>query len=177
FVFFFSSRRRHTRFSRDWSSDVCSSDLEMPQTAFKGMWDRLKAGKSWLGVVKNRCKNGDFYWVSAFVTPIIENNKITEYQSVRVRPSRAQRRRAEKIYNRLNRQQPIWPLTLPALSMGSRLILIAAATLAPIAGYQLSQNFSVALLLAWLGSLVALSTGLWVGTAQIGRASGRDRED
>src|SRR5690606_39876270 len=30
--FFFSSRRRHTRFSRDWSSDVCSSDL----AAFKG---------------------------------------------------------------------------------------------------------------------------------------------
>src|SRR5690606_39972929 len=28
-VFFFSSRRRHTRFSRDWSSDVCSSDLEI----------------------------------------------------------------------------------------------------------------------------------------------------
>src|SRR5690606_39560047 len=26
-LFFFSSRRRHTRFSRDWSSDVCSSDL------------------------------------------------------------------------------------------------------------------------------------------------------
>src|SRR5690606_39994230 len=29
-VFFFSSRRRHTRFSRDWSSDVCSSDLDQP---------------------------------------------------------------------------------------------------------------------------------------------------
>src|SRR5690606_41013213 len=28
--FFFSSRRRHTRFSRDWSSDVCSSDLDTP---------------------------------------------------------------------------------------------------------------------------------------------------
>src|SRR5690606_41170582 len=27
-LFFFSSRRRHTRFSRDWSSDVCSSDLD-----------------------------------------------------------------------------------------------------------------------------------------------------
>src|SRR5690606_40086137 len=27
--FFFSSRRRHTRFSRDWSSDVCSSDLHL----------------------------------------------------------------------------------------------------------------------------------------------------
>src|SRR5690606_39342205 len=31
--FFFSSRRRHTRFSRDWSSDVCSSDL--PRQAFR----------------------------------------------------------------------------------------------------------------------------------------------
>src|SRR5690606_39579186 len=31
FFFFFSSRRRHTRFSRDWSSDVCSSDLEVAQ--------------------------------------------------------------------------------------------------------------------------------------------------
>src|SRR6185503_20850278 len=32
FFFFFSSRRRHTRCSRDWSSDVCSSDLELPFT-------------------------------------------------------------------------------------------------------------------------------------------------
>src|SRR5690606_40980438 len=32
FLFFFSSRRRHTRFSRDWSSDVCSSDLSLSAT-------------------------------------------------------------------------------------------------------------------------------------------------
>src|SRR5690606_2286402 len=32
FYFFFSSRRRHTRFSRDWSSDVCSSDLAIRHT-------------------------------------------------------------------------------------------------------------------------------------------------
>src|SRR5207302_6606288 len=31
--FFFSSRRRHTRFSRDWSSDVCSSDLLSQEVA------------------------------------------------------------------------------------------------------------------------------------------------
>src|SRR5205809_4637673 len=39
FFFFFSSRRRHTRCSRDWSSDVCSSDLVnrvKPHTDFKG---------------------------------------------------------------------------------------------------------------------------------------------
>src|SRR5690606_8753044 len=33
YVFFFSSRRRHTRFSRDWSSDVCSSDLYLRNAA------------------------------------------------------------------------------------------------------------------------------------------------
>src|SRR5690606_39341014 len=36
--FFFSSRRRHTRFSRDWSSDVCSSDLEFSNGHFAGIF-------------------------------------------------------------------------------------------------------------------------------------------
>jgi len=142
---------------------------EMPQAAFKTMWDRLKAGKSWLGVVKNRCKNGDFYWVSAFVTPIIENNKVTEYQSVRVKPSKAQRKRAEKLYERMNLKQTIWPLAVPTPTLGTRLILVAAATLAPIAGYQLSNNFSPGLLLAWIASLAALFAGLWIGTARLRR--------
>src|SRR5690554_1278035 len=142
---------------------------DMPQAAFQGMWARLKAGKSWLGLVKNRCKNGDHYWVSAFVTPIIENGKITEYQSVRVKPKSSQLKRAQKIYDRLNRKQVIWPLALPQPSLGARLILIALATLAPIAGYQLSQDFSIGLLLAWTASLAALSGGLWAGTARLRR--------
>src|SRR5690606_4475923 len=43
-VFFFSSRRRHTRFSRDWSSDVCSSDL-----ALLGVADRVDIVTSTFG--------------------------------------------------------------------------------------------------------------------------------
>src|SRR5690606_40400672 len=39
-LFFFSSRRRHTRFSRDWSSDVCSSDLMGRMTKAKPMLQR-----------------------------------------------------------------------------------------------------------------------------------------
>src|SRR3712207_8558214 len=35
FFFFFSSRRRHTRYWRDWSSDVCSSDLDFSLVKFK----------------------------------------------------------------------------------------------------------------------------------------------
>src|SRR5690606_39727311 len=50
-VFFFSSRRRHTRFSRDWSSDVCSSDLWRPAT---GAWMRC-----WRNLAElHRLRNG-----------------------------------------------------------------------------------------------------------------------
>ncbi|HBS80947.1 MAG TPA: chemotaxis protein, partial [Pseudomonas sp.] len=49
---------------------------DMPPAVFQAMWGYLKAGKSWMGVVKNRCKNGDFYWVSAYVTPILDDGKL-----------------------------------------------------------------------------------------------------
>src|SRR5688572_31698753 len=40
FFFFFSSRRRHTRFDCDWSSDVCSSDLQEKYKDSKAAFDR-----------------------------------------------------------------------------------------------------------------------------------------
>ncbi|WP_258923156.1 PAS domain-containing protein, partial [Klebsiella pneumoniae] len=59
---------------------------DMPPAAFEHMWSTLKSGRSWMGLVKNRCKNGDHYWVSAYVTPIAKNGSIVEYQSVRTKP-------------------------------------------------------------------------------------------
>ena len=59
---------------------------DMPAAAFSHMWQTLKAGRSWMGMVKNRCKNGDHYWVSAFATPVCRDGKVVEYQSVRTRP-------------------------------------------------------------------------------------------
>lgn len=56
---------------------------DMPKAAFKDLWDCLKAEKPWRGAVKNRCKDGRYYWVDAFVTPMYENNKLTGFQSVR----------------------------------------------------------------------------------------------
>ena len=54
-----------------------------------------------MGIIKNRCKNGDFYWVSAYVTPIFEDGRLTGYESVRVKPTREQIDRAQKLYDRL----------------------------------------------------------------------------
>ena len=67
---------------------------DMPAVVFAVMWSYLKAGKSWMGIVKNRCKNGDYYWVSAYVTPILEDGQITGYESVRVKPTPQQIERA-----------------------------------------------------------------------------------
>lgn len=74
---------------------------DMPAAVFAVMWRYLKAGKSWMGIVKNRCKNGDYYWVSAYVTPIIESGKVVGYESVRVKPTREQVERAQGVYKRI----------------------------------------------------------------------------
>lgn len=71
---------------------------DMPPGAFENLWRTIKAGKSWRGIVKNRCKNGDHYWVDAFVTPIRKDGEIVEYQSVRTQATPAQIRRAEQVY-------------------------------------------------------------------------------
>ena len=71
---------------------------DMPPEAFKDLWDTLAAGKSWTGYVKNRCKNGDHYWVVANATPIFENGQITGYLSMRSRPDRAAVEAVSKVY-------------------------------------------------------------------------------
>jgi len=76
---------------------------DMPTAAFKDLWDHLKQGNSWRGVVKNKCKDGRYYWVDAYVTPIIENGKVTGYQSVRVKPSEQLKQTAQKAYDSINK--------------------------------------------------------------------------
>jgi aerotaxis receptor len=75
---------------------------DMPAEAFADMWHSIKAGAPWSGLVKNRCKNGDFYWVNASVTPINENGKAVGYMSVRVKAERAQIEAAEQAYRAIN---------------------------------------------------------------------------
>lgn len=74
---------------------------DMPAEVFADMWRTLKAGKQWMGIVKNRCSNGDFYWVSAQVTPVYENGQHVGYRSVRKQPSREAVVAAEELYQRI----------------------------------------------------------------------------
>lgn len=101
---------------------------DVPPAAFRDMWDNLKAGRPWMGVVKNRCRNGDHYWVDAYVTPVFEGDRITGYESVRVRPARALVERADRLYARLRAgRSPVraWR----GLGMTGRVFLAVAAML------------------------------------------------
>jgi aerotaxis receptor len=75
---------------------------DMPRAAFADLWASIKAGTPWTGLVKNRCKNGDFYWVKANVTPIRDGARVVGFMSVRVRPARAEVDAAGAAYARLN---------------------------------------------------------------------------
>lgn len=63
---------------------------DMPPAAFEDLWATIKSGKPWVGIVKNRCKNGDHYWVDACITPMREGGQIIGYVSVRRKASREQ---------------------------------------------------------------------------------------
>jgi len=78
---------------------------DMPEEAFKDLWSTLKAGRPWSGYVKNRCKNGDYYWVLANAAPIWEGGQITGYISVRRKPSREAIAQHEEVYRRFREKR------------------------------------------------------------------------
>ena len=78
---------------------------DMPPEAFADMWATIKGGMPWTGLVKNRSKSGDHYWVRANVTPIRESGQVVGYMSVRTKPERAAVEGAEKLYASMRRGQ------------------------------------------------------------------------
>ncbi|MFM4718898.1 methyl-accepting chemotaxis protein [Aeromonas bivalvium] len=89
---------------------------DMPKAAFADLWRQLKDGKPWRGVVKNRCKDGRYYWVDAYVTPLYRDGKISGYQSVRCKPTPALIQRASTIYRTLRQAEQGQGSALPAFT-------------------------------------------------------------
>ena len=116
---------------------------DIPPEAFSDMWRDLKAGRPWRGIVKNRRKDGGFYWVVANVSPVRENGQVVGYQSVRSRPSREEIAAAEGAYKRIKdgdtslqirhgrvvRHRPEWLSNL--LSVRSQMIIAGLTALIP----------------------------------------------
>lgn len=114
---------------------------EMPREAFKSLWETIRAGKSWMGMVKNKRKDGDYYWVDAYVTPVLENGQLQGYQSVRSSPDERHVEQAERVYRRLREKGSV--RVRPWLSWRSQLLTAQIVTVAVMLG---------ALLGPWAGS-------------------------
>jgi aerotaxis receptor len=115
---------------------------DMPPAAFKDLWKTVKSGSPWMGIVKNRCKNGDHYWVDAFVMPIKQHGETFEYQSVRYKPEPEWVERAEPIYKRLSTGGSFKPSLGSRLSLSSKLVLGNFLALIPLTVFAVTPLLS-----------------------------------
>jgi aerotaxis receptor len=127
---------------------------DMPAEAFADMWQTLQSGNSWTAVVKNRCKDGDHYWVRANATPVVRNNELVGYMSVRTRPQEHEIEAADIMYSRFR-----------AGTQGGRRIFrgIVAHSgwrrcLSWTKTLKLAQRMGGALVLAWIFSLALIGS-------------------
>lgn len=105
---------------------------DMPKEAFQDFWYTIQAGRPWFGIVKNRRKNGDHYWVAANASPIIENGQITGYLSVRYPASREQIAQATTLYAGVKNGSQKMPMTVVA-KHHANIALAGVAMLAALA--------------------------------------------
>ncbi|MBY5922542.1 PAS domain-containing methyl-accepting chemotaxis protein [Ferrimonas balearica] len=138
---------------------------DMPPAAFASMWQRIKSGQSWFGLVKNRTNSGDHYWVNAYISPVVEDGEIHEYQSVRRRPTDAQIDHAESIYQAINQGKTPTCLKPARLGYRHRLLLIALfsigltgalASWQPLLGTLIGMVIGAGLLHFWLRPMAKL---------------------
>ena len=79
---------------------------DMPKAAFQDLWDTIKAGKEWTGIVKNLRKDGKYYWVYSHITPIFdESGNITGYTAARRPASETEIAESSALYKEMIAQE------------------------------------------------------------------------
>ncbi|WP_269531411.1 PAS domain-containing methyl-accepting chemotaxis protein [Chitinimonas sp. BJYL2] len=151
---------------------------DMPPEAFADLWATVKTDHPWRGLVKNRCKNGDFYWVEAYVTPVREGGRTTGYMSVRNVPDRGEVAKAEALYRAVREKRAAFPYTpadgvMQKLSFAQRawmaFVVLAAFNLLTALAASMGGSGAVVWGLALLGAAAALvGGGWWVSRADAG---------
>ncbi|HEX4880125.1 MAG TPA: PAS domain-containing methyl-accepting chemotaxis protein, partial [Limnobacter sp.] len=134
---------------------------DMPRDAFKDLWETVRRGEPWKGFVKNRCKDGGYYWVDAYVTPLTENGQKVGYMSVRSRPSDQQKQEAEALYRAVNSGAAPFPFTPVAKGRPFMVDLIVAAFLPVLIALLSVFNIPALSVASAIASFVAATCGLW----------------
>lgn len=154
---------------------------DMPGEAFRDLWRTVASGKPWTGLVKNRRKNGDYYWVVANVTPLFKDGDHVGYMSVRTRPAREQIESAEKLYASMREEAASGRIgvsfeagrvmrpglsgmigAVSCLSITARAGLVfAVVCLCALALERLASNLTGATWGQWVVSMAAILPGVW----------------
>ncbi|WP_191600716.1 methyl-accepting chemotaxis protein [Marinomonas algicola] len=132
--------------------------IDVPPAAFADMWVNLKQGNNWMGIVKNRCKSGDHYWVSAHVSPLMESGKVVGYESVRRKATEQEVKHAQALYDRVNKGGPVVPVLTKFSSamQNSSLPLFVAFLLTFVVSFMNDSGFvqTVGVIASLLGALL-----------------------
>jgi len=120
---------------------------DMPREAFADLWKSLHAGRPWQAVVKNRRKDGGFYWVLANASPVRENGRVVGYQSIRFKPTRQQVAAASEAYRRIREGDK--SLTI----VEGRVVKVRSARLNWMSGF--SSQIAAGMLMALVASVAA----------------------
>ena len=139
---------------------------DLPPVVFDDMWATLKSGYPWRGLVKNRCKDGAYYWVDALVVPIRKNGQPIGYMSVRSEPSRAEVESAESLYRGIRENKVKYKPLVPARQGGLKGTL--GTVLGGMAGLMLlsalAHTFQWSAVIVWLSfaaGLAGCGWGVW----------------
>ncbi|SFV58979.1 Aerotaxis sensor receptor protein [hydrothermal vent metagenome] len=77
---------------------------DMPTAAFQDLWETIKSGKQWKGVVKNLRKDKGFYWVEAIVSGVYKKGELVEYKSLRTPISYETKLKHQRLYDKMRAQ-------------------------------------------------------------------------
>lgn len=151
---------------------------DMPKAAFADMWYTLKQGEPWSGIVKNRCKNGDHYWVRANAVPMVRGGQVTGYMSIRTRATEEESAAVEPLYQALNENRCArrihkglvvrkgWLGKLPSLPLRWRVRGVMTLLFVMVAAGLYASDAPA---LAYLMSALALGAGTAIFEGQIVR--------
>ena len=144
---------------------------DMPEEAYRDMWETIASGRPWSAPVKNRRKNGDHYWVMANATPLLENGQPIGYMSVRTEATREQIQAAEQLYATMRAEKEAGRL-IHTLKQGRVVKHTLGGRLAEMSRLGLSSKLllaSVANIGAGylLGHFLNTGLGLWLGLAML----------
>lgn len=130
------------------------SHPQMPKQVYKNLWQTITSGSPWVGLVRNKRKNGKDYWVLSCITPIHDTSGIIGFQGVQTQASEEQIARAESYYAKLNAESSIRENRFSVYTLVLSILLIQI--LVSLTAHYSLNNLNLVALIIGLSGMISL---------------------